>query len=79
MKKEINTVGDVEEFFRYLRDERKVTFHPDDDFCCYVNRDTRTRQERSASTISQQPIQTTTGNNSSKTPIKRKGLNGFVR
>ena len=40
MKKEINTVSDVEEFFRYLRDERKVAFLPDDDFCCYINRDT---------------------------------------
>lgn len=40
MKKDINTISDVEEFFRYLRDERNVAFHPDDDFCCYVNRDT---------------------------------------
>ncbi len=33
----INSVKDVEVFFRYLVVERKVNFHPDDDFANYVS------------------------------------------
>lgn len=36
----IQMVDDVETFFHHLIDERKVNFHPDDDFgdyCCYAD------------------------------------------
>lgn len=33
----INTVDQVKEFFDYLAMERKVNFHPDDDFSDYIN------------------------------------------
>ena len=33
----INSVIDVEVFFHHLIDERKVNFHPDDDFANYVS------------------------------------------
>ena len=32
----INSVKDVEVFFHHLVDERKVNFHPDDDFANYI-------------------------------------------
>lgn len=32
----INSVKDVEVFFHHLVDERKVNFHPDDDFADYI-------------------------------------------
>jgi hypothetical protein len=32
----INSVQDVEVFFHHLVDERKVNFHPDDDFANYI-------------------------------------------
>ena len=32
----INSVKDVEVFFHHLVDDRKVNFHPDDDFANYV-------------------------------------------
>ena len=32
----INSVKDVEAFFHHLVDERKVNFHPDDDFANYI-------------------------------------------
>lgn len=34
---QINTVDQVKEFFDYLAMERKVNFHPDDDFSDYIN------------------------------------------
>ena len=33
----INSVKDVEVFFHHIVDERKVNFHPDDDFANYVS------------------------------------------
>lgn len=36
----IATVKDVEVFFNHLLEERKVSFHPDDDFADYVNMET---------------------------------------
>lgn len=36
----INTVDQVKEFFDYLAMERKVNFHPDDDFSDYINLNT---------------------------------------
>ena len=33
----IKTVKDVEAFFHHLLDERKVNFHPDDDFADYIS------------------------------------------
>ena len=33
----ITTVADVEAFFHHLLDERKVNFHPDDDFANYIS------------------------------------------
>jgi hypothetical protein len=36
----IHTVKDVEKFFRYLVDVRRVNFHPDTDFAEYVSSDT---------------------------------------
>ena len=32
----IESIKDVETFFHHLIDERKVNFHPDDDFADYV-------------------------------------------
>ena len=33
----IESIKDVETFFHHLIDERKVNFHPDDDFANYVS------------------------------------------
>ena len=33
----IDNLEDVTRFFKYLAEKRKVAFHPDDDFECYVN------------------------------------------
>ena len=33
----ITTVADVKAFFHHLVDERKVNFHPDDDFADYIS------------------------------------------
>ena len=38
----ITTVADVKAFFHHLVDERKVNFHPDDDFADYVSLDDQT-------------------------------------
>lgn len=38
----IKSVEDVKAFFHYLVDERKVNFHPDDDFADYINYDDKT-------------------------------------
>lgn len=35
----ITTVADVKAFFHHLVDERKLNFHPDDDFASYVSFD----------------------------------------
>ncbi len=37
----ICTIADVEQFFRFLIEEEKVNFHPDDDFHSYIDMDTR--------------------------------------
>ena len=37
---EIKNLEDVIRFFKYLKEERKVIFHPDDDFESYVNIET---------------------------------------
>lgn len=37
---EINNLVDVTRFFKYLTEERHVSFHPDDDFSSYVNIET---------------------------------------
>ena len=37
----ICTIADVEQFFRFLIEEEKVNFHPDDDFHGYIDMDTR--------------------------------------
>lgn len=37
---EIKKLEDVTRFFKYLKEERKVIFHPDDDFESYVNIET---------------------------------------
>lgn len=37
---EIKNLVDVTNFFKYLKEERKVIFHPDDDFKSYVNIET---------------------------------------
>lgn len=37
----ITSVGDVENFFDYLLNERKVSFHPDEDFANYICLSTR--------------------------------------
>ena len=37
---EIKKLVDVTNFFKYLKEERKVIFHPDDDFESYVNIET---------------------------------------
>lgn len=36
-KSHINTEADVKAFFHHLVDERKVNFHPDDDFADYIS------------------------------------------
>jgi hypothetical protein len=36
----IENIEDVTRFFKYLAEERRVLFHPDDDFECYVNIET---------------------------------------
>lgn len=36
----IENLEDVKRFFKYLTVERRVSFHPDDDFECYVNMET---------------------------------------
>lgn len=33
---DIRTLDDVRSFFRHLIEDRKVNFHPDDQFECYV-------------------------------------------
>lgn len=38
---QINTVDQVKEFFEYLAMERKVNFHPDDDFSDYIDLSTK--------------------------------------
>lgn len=38
----IRSVEDVKAFFHYLVDERKVNFHPDDDFADYICNDDKT-------------------------------------
>ena len=38
----ITTVADVKAFFHHLVDERKVNFHPDDDFADYISLDDQT-------------------------------------
>ena len=43
MDMEIKTIEDVKKFFQYLSGERKVIFHPDDDFEQYVNMETLER------------------------------------
>lgn len=35
----ITTIADVKAFFHHLVDERKVNFHPDDDFADYISLD----------------------------------------
>lgn len=35
----ITTMADVKAFFHHLADERKLNFHPDDDFASYVSFD----------------------------------------
>lgn len=37
---QIQTISDVYEFFRYLAEDRKVSFHPDDSFDSYINIET---------------------------------------
>ena len=36
------TVQEVKEFFKYLANERKLNFHPNDDFANYVSYDEKT-------------------------------------
>lgn len=38
----ITSVADVKAFFHHLVDERKVNFHPDDDFADYINIEDKT-------------------------------------
>ena len=38
-KSHITSVADVKAFFHHLVDERKVNFHPDDDFADYISLD----------------------------------------
>ena len=38
----ITTVADVKAFFHHLVDERKLNFHPDDDFADYISLDDQT-------------------------------------
>jgi hypothetical protein len=42
-KSHINTEADVKSFFHHLVAERKVNFHPDDDFADYISIDDKTR------------------------------------
>lgn len=41
-KSHIISVADVKAFFHHLVDERKVNFHPDDDFTDYISLDGQT-------------------------------------
>ena len=41
-KSHITSVADVKAFFHHLVDERKVNFHPDDDFADYISLDDKT-------------------------------------
>ncbi len=41
-KSHITSVADVKAFFHHLVDERKVNFHPDDDFADYISIDDQT-------------------------------------
>ena len=41
-KTHITSVADVKAFFHHLVDERKVNFHPDDDFADYISLDDQT-------------------------------------
>lgn len=41
-KSHITSVADVKAFFHHLVDERKVNFHPDDDFADYISLDDQT-------------------------------------
>lgn len=41
MDSHITSVEDVEVFFEHLLNERKVSFHPDDDFSDYINYTTK--------------------------------------
>lgn len=38
---QINTIDQVKDFFDYLATERKVNFHPDDDFADYFDVNTK--------------------------------------
>ena len=38
----IKSVEDVKAFFHHLVDERKLNFHPDDDFANYISYDEKT-------------------------------------
>ncbi len=38
----ITSVADVKAFFHHLVDERKLNFHPDDDFADYISLDDKT-------------------------------------
>lgn len=37
----ISTIDDVQEFFRYLTEDRKVNLHPDNPFSDYINIETK--------------------------------------
>lgn len=37
----ITSIKDVQDFARYLYNERKVAFHPDDDFSEYIHSDSK--------------------------------------
>ncbi len=41
-KSRITSVTDVKSFFHHLVDERKLNFHPDDDFADYISLDDKT-------------------------------------
>ena len=41
-KTHITSVADVKAFFHHLVDERKLNFHPDDDFADYISLDDQT-------------------------------------
>ena len=41
-KTHITSLADVKAFFHHLVDERKVNFHPDDDFADYICNDDKT-------------------------------------
>lgn len=40
-EKQITTVNDVKDFFHHIVYERKVNFHPDEDFESYINYDNK--------------------------------------